>query len=107
MKKLIIVSLALSFLSVGCAMRTKILDASMVSMTRPSLAPNEKVTEKGPVSGRFCPDMSNDRGSKGLIDMSVRAAQEQNKVDFISNVSLWAEGNGCVAVEGTGLVVTK
>lgn len=85
----------------GCAMKTKILDASAISMTHTSLKEGEKLQETGPVTGKFCADTFGDKGQIGLLDESVKAAQTQNKIDYIMNASFWNEGQ-CISVEGTG-----
>lgn len=88
----------------GCAMKTKILDATAVSMTKGGLAEGEKLSETGPVSGKFCPDTWNDKGTFGIIDESVKHAQKEAGVDFILNASIWKDGS-CYTVEGTGAKV--
>lgn len=90
----------------SCAMRSKILDVSAVSMTRSHLNPGEKLQETGPVSGQYCSDTFGDRGAIGLIDECVKSAQSQSGVDYILNASIWAEGR-CVTVEGTGAKVAS
>jgi hypothetical protein len=86
---------------VGCAMKTKILDTAAISMTKAHLNEGEKLSETGPVTGQFCADTWNDKGSFGLIDECVKNAQQQSGVDFILNASVYRSGN-CVSVEGTG-----
>jgi hypothetical protein len=100
MKKIYLISISLLFLS-GCAMKTKILDTPAISMTHANLKPGEKLQETGPVSGKFCSDMWKDKGSFGLIDAAVTAAQDEHKIDFITNASFWND-SGCITVEGTG-----
>ena len=96
--------LAIAFLGSlsACAMKTKILDAGAVSMTRTSLAADQKLQEVGPVTGQFCSDSFHDSGNVGLIDEAVKAAQKQYSVDMITNASFYTTGNGCMMVEGTG-----
>lgn len=108
MKKMVLIAVVFggAVLS-GCAAKVKVLDAAMVSMTRQSLGPSETLAEKGNVSGMFCPDSFKDKGNQGLIDNAVRNAQEMNKVDFIGNVTVWRDGNGCVSIEGTGFTVKQ
>jgi hypothetical protein len=101
MKNLILTIGTFAFLLSGCAMRTKVLDAAAISMTRSNLNPGETLKEAGPVNGKFCVDTWNDKGSIGLIDNAVTAAQKQSQVDFILSASFWQEG-GCIDVEGTG-----
>lgn len=101
MKKQLIAFAALSLVLGGCAMRTKVLDTAAISMTKPSLAPGEKLKETGAVSGKFCADSFNDKGAIGLIDKCVEQAQTQNGVDWILNASFYSSGN-CMEVEGTG-----
>ncbi len=103
MKQFAFIILALGFLG-GCAMKTKILDASAVSMTHMHLKPGESLKETVPVTGKFCADTFGDKGSIGLIDESVKAAQQQFSVDYILNASFWNEG-ACISVEGTGAKV--
>ena len=91
-------------LASGCAMRTKVLDVQAVSMTRPSLGPGETLRETGPVKGEFCADSMRDakRGvAVGLMDEAVKRAQEEHKVDFITNATFYSSGS-CMIVEGTG-----
>ena len=108
MKKLMLIAaIGGGALLSACAAKVKVLDASMVSMTRHSLAPGEALAEKGNVSGMFCPDSFKDSGNQGLIDNAVRNAQEMNKVDFIGNVTVWRDGNGCVSIDGTGFTVKQ
>ncbi|QDK39525.1 hypothetical protein [Bdellovibrio sp. NC01] len=96
--------LAVAFLGSlsACAMKTKVLDAGAVSMTRTSLAPDQKLQEVGPVTGQFCSSTFGDKGVVGLIDEAVKNAQETNKVDMITAASFYTTGNGCMTVEGTG-----
>lgn len=91
-------------ISAGCAMKTKILDASAISMTYPSLKEGQKLQETGPVKGEFCSDTFGDKGQIGLIDECVKSAQAKTGVDYIMNASFWHEGK-CVSVEGTGAKV--
>ena len=88
----------------GCAMKTKILDTTAISMTRTNLKAGEKLQETGPVTGNFCMDSFNQKGSIGLLDESVKSAQTQYNVDYILNASFWQEGS-CISVEGTGAKV--
>lgn len=88
----------------ACAMKTKVMDVAAVSMTKSYMNPGESLKEMGPVTGKFCADQWNDKGSIGLFDESVKAAQTQSGVDYILNASFWREGN-CVTVEGTGAKV--
>jgi hypothetical protein len=90
----------------GCAMKTKILDTPAISMTRLHLNEGEKLRETGPVNGKFCPDAFGDKGTIGMIDRSVKDAQDQNGIDYILNASFWTEGT-CVSVEGTGAKVVS
>ena len=100
MKNTYLLIAALALLA-GCAMRTKILDAPAISMTQMNVPAGEKLQETGPVTGKFCPDSMNDKGTIGLLDESVKAAQAQSGVDWILNASFYMEGN-CIDVEGTG-----
>jgi len=95
-----------SLVMTGCAVKTKILDVSAVSMTHPSIKEGESLQEKGPVTGQFCMDTMNDKGSIGLIDEVVRNAQKQHNVDFITNAVVFQTGN-CVGIEGTGHNITS
>lgn len=88
-------------LTAGCAHRTKVLDAPAVSMTRTTLVPGESIRETGPVSGKFCADSMSDKGTIGLIDESVKAAQSAGQVDYVLNASFWRSAS-CMEVEGTG-----
>jgi hypothetical protein len=99
----LIALLSLTLLA-GCAMRQKVLDATAISMTHTQLSEGEKLQETGPVTGKFCTDMGNDKGSIGLIDESVKVAQKTHNVDYILNASFWNEGS-CMSVEGTGAKV--
>lgn len=111
MKNLILLTIATVALA-GCAVKQKVMDVSMVSMTHAYIPEGQKLVETGPVTGKFCLK-SSDRGNIGLFDETVKSAQEQHKVDFISNVSFWSEaefmGPVCTSLEGTGekLVATN
>src|SRR5438309_11881327 len=98
----LVLALALLGTLSACAMKTKVLDAGAVSMTRTSLAPGQKLQEVGPVTGEFCSDTFGDKGSIGLIDEAVKSAQTKHSVDMITNASFYTTGNGCMSVEGTG-----
>ncbi|MGE3681819.1 MAG: hypothetical protein AB7G93_08845 [Bdellovibrionales bacterium] len=87
-------------------MKTKILDTPAISMTHTNLKQGDKLQETGPVTGTFCPDTFGDKGSIGLLDESVKAAQTQHSVDYILNASFWREGN-CISVEGTGAKIAS
>jgi len=99
--KLVIALLAIACLP-ACAVKTKILDAPAVSMTYPSINAGQALRETGPVTGEFCSNAFSDKGTVGLIDEAVRAAQQKYSVDFITAASFYTTGNGCVSVEGTG-----
>lgn len=101
MKNLIIITFVASLVTAGCAMKQKIMDASLVSMTQTAVPEGAQLKDTGPVSGKFCADMMSNRGSIGLFDESVKNAQSTSGVDFISNATFWNE-DGCVTVEGTG-----
>jgi hypothetical protein len=88
----------------ACAMKQKVMDVAAVSMTKSYMNPGESLKEMGPVTGKYCADQWNDKGSIGLFDESVKAAQTQSGVDYILNASFWAEGS-CMTVEGTGAKV--
>jgi hypothetical protein len=100
MKNLMLLASAALLLG-GCAMRTKILDASAISMTQSHLPPGATLRETGTVTGKFCSDMMSDKGSIGLIDAAVKDAQQHNQVDWILNAGIWSDGS-CTEVEGTG-----
>lgn len=107
MRSLIVVlALGSIFLS-ACATKVKVLDASSISMTHFHLNEGEKLRETGPITGKFCPDAFKDKGNVGLIDQATMAAQEQNQVDFITNVSIWRESTGCLLIDGTGQKVVR
>ena len=101
MKNLILL-IAFGFVITSCAMKTKVMDVSVVSMTHTHVPPASKLQEKGPVSGTFCSDARNDKGAIGLFDEAIKSAQTQNSVDFITNVSFWRDEKGCILLEGTG-----
>ncbi len=100
MKNLIMLMAAVAVLG-GCAMKTKVLDAAAVSMTHYNLKEGESLQETGAVTGEFCTDMQNGKGTVGLFDEAIKNAQTQSGVDFILNASFWSTGK-CVSVEGTG-----
>lgn len=100
MKTLILVTLLLGITS--CAHRTKILDASAVSMTQTSVEPGQNLVEIGEVEGEFCANSMKDEGTIGLIDMAVTNAQQKSGADWIINASFWRTGAGCISVTGTG-----
>jgi len=101
MKNLILL-LSASLLFASCAMKQKVMDVSVVSMTQTHLPPAAKLQEKGPVSSTFCSDAMHDKGNIGLFDEAIKSAQTQNSVDFITNVSFWKDEKGCILLEGTG-----
>lgn len=101
MKNILLMAVAVLGLS-ACQMKQKVMDANIVSMTHTNVPEGMKLTEAGPVTGQFCSDMHNDRGTIGLFDEAVKSAQQTNKIDFITNVTFWRDGNGCVLLEGTG-----
>ena len=103
--KLILAAMALIFVS-GCAMKTKILDTAAISMTHGSLKEGERLKETGPVTGQFCAKTFDDKGNIGLLDESVKSAQTQAGVDYITNAVFWQEGS-CITVEGTGAKVVS
>lgn len=84
----------------ACAMKQKVLDVPAVSMTQSYLPQDKTLEETGPVTGSFCTSTDH-KGSYGLIDESVKNAQQTAKVDFIVNASFFQEGS-CMTVEGTG-----
>ena len=90
-------------LASGCAHKVTIMQANAVSMTKRNLSKGEKLTMTGPVNAKFCPESfkASSGETMGLIDEAVKAAQEQNNVDFIINATIFAEG-GCYGVEGDG-----
>jgi hypothetical protein len=107
MKNLKLVLIAMGMVvAAGCATKAKLMDAPMVSMTKYNSGDYE-LKEMGPITGKFCPDVQEDEGNMGLIDMSVMNAQKQSGADFISNVSVWAEAGGCTSIEGTGMKIVK
>ena len=61
----------------------------------------EALKETGPVSGEFCSDAWSDKGQMGLLDESIKHAQKQSGVDFITNVAFFSTGK-CILLEGTG-----
>jgi hypothetical protein len=101
MKKTILFAIAALALS-GCQMKQKVMDASIVSMTYTSLPADSKLADAGPVSGKFCSDSFNDKGSIGLFDEAVKSAQTTHKIDFITNATFWRDEHGCILLEGTG-----
>lgn len=103
MRNLLFALTALLMLS-GCAMRTKILDTQAISTTHFNLKDGEKLQEIGPVTGKFCPDTFGDKGSIGLVDESVKSAQQKYQVDWILNASFWRSAS-CIELEGTGAKV--
>jgi len=96
---LIIISLLLG----ACAMKQKVLDVSAVSMTHSNIPQGKTLEEKGTVKGSFCTN-NDHKGTFGLIDESVKNAQQTAKVDFLLNASFFQEGS-CMTVEGTGAVI--
>ncbi len=101
MKNLIIL-MATGLMFAGCAMKQKVMDVSVVSMTQSHMPPAGQLEDKGPVSGTFCSDAMHDKGNIGLFDEAIKSAQSQHSVDFITNVSFWRDEHGCVLLEGTG-----
>jgi hypothetical protein len=87
--------------AVGCNSKQKIMDASLVSMTHSSIPEGARLQDQGPVSGRFCSNLTGDKGTLGLFDEAIKNAQSTSGVDFIANATFWNE-SGCVSVEGTG-----
>lgn len=99
MKTIILILAAM--IVTGCAMKTKVLDATAVSMTHFNLKEGERLEETGAVAGEFCTDLTGDSGNIGLFDEAIKAAQTKAGVDFILNASFWSSGK-CVSIEGTG-----
>lgn len=99
MKNLFIIS-GFVILTSACATKQKILDVSAASMTKASIAADEKLQDTGPVTGEFC-SSSDDKGTVGLMDQALKNAQDQHKVDFLTNVTFWSTGK-CMIVEGSG-----
>jgi hypothetical protein len=97
----LVLAITVALVAFGCAMKTKVMDVSMVSMTHPYLPEGSRLEDKGPVSGKFCADSFNDKGSVGLFDEAISAAQKEHDVDFITTASFFREGN-CVSIEGNG-----
>ncbi len=100
MKTLIIAALLVG--ATSCAHKVKILDASAVSMTQTSVEPGANLVEIGDVESEFCPDSMKDEGTIGLLDMAIQNAQMKSGADWITNVSFWRDGKGCISVTGTG-----
>ncbi len=101
MKNSIFYSFLALTLTSGCAMKQKILDVNGISMTHQNVPDGQRLQEVGPVAGKFCPKTFKDKGAIGLLDESVRDAQNQYKIDFILNAAFYRAG-ACVEVEGTG-----
>ena len=97
----LLIALGLLF-TAGCVSKVKVMDVSVVSMTHSHLPLGAKLEEKGPVTGSFCADISNDKGNVGLFDEAIKSAQSQSSVDFITNVTFWRDQKGCILLEGTG-----
>lgn len=91
----------------GCTMKQKILDAGAVSMTHSALQPGDTLREKGPVTGTWCYS-SSDSGTVGMMDETVRNAQKENNVDYITNAAFFVGPKpGCMMVEGTGNMIVS
>jgi hypothetical protein len=101
MKKISILMLGLA-LTAGCAMKQKVLDASVVSMTQTHMPDGSKLQEVGAVTGTFCADAMHDKGPMGLFDEAVKDTQTKNNIDFITNATFWRDEHGCILLEGTG-----
>ncbi|MEO0336226.1 MAG: hypothetical protein AAF202_07520, partial [Pseudomonadota bacterium] len=54
----------------GCSGRAKLLEASMVSMTKYNSGDYE-LKETGPIKGKFCSDLDDEEVGAGLIDLAV------------------------------------
>lgn len=100
MKTILLITLLMGMTS--CAHKVKILDASAVSMTQDSLAPNQNLVEIGDIESEFCPSTFGDSGQIGLLDQAISNAQKKSGADWIMNASFWRDGNGCISVTGTG-----
>ena len=109
MKTLSIFSTIVLSALAGCSARYAIMTAPAVSMTQPSFQPGHQDTAGGHVDAEYCqgdePVSSKDR-NVGLIDEAVLKAQQQSKADYLSDVTIWADGD-CIAVEGTAMKVTS
>ena len=103
MKNILIIT-ALTLL-VGCSHRVKILDVGAVSMSKYHLKKGQTATEKEmEAEGRFCPDPFNQQGQIGMMDEAIKDAQKNSKADYLTNVTVYREGN-CVVVTGTPMKI--
>jgi len=103
MKTLIIGLLLLS----SCANQRKvILVTPVVSMSKYSLKPNQKVIMKDEIEGKFCAEAFRKSGSYGLIDEAIKDAQRKSRADFIYDATVSQQGH-CTFVSGTAAHIKK
>lgn len=106
MNKIILSALSgLLLISAGCATRQPILTTPAVSMTQPSIAPDYKGKDLGPVTSRYCygDEAQTKKGdSVGLMDEVIYRAQQDSKANYITNATFFTEGK-CIVLEGTAM----
>ena len=93
----------------GCS--HQIMEAQLVSMTKPNLPASAKPKSKGDVSGKFCvgdPAQKAAGGIIGLMDEAVIRAQTKHKCDYIRHAR-FIQHDGffkhCMEVVGEGLAL--
>ena len=74
-------------------------------MTHPSFPPGAQASAGQHVDAEYCtgddPIVSKDN-NVGLIDEAIMKAQQQAGADYLTDVTIWSDGN-CIAVEGTAM----
>jgi hypothetical protein len=90
----------------GCALRSPLMKAPLVSETLDSVDPSVKHQELGPVSARYCPGedplVSRDKSQIGMLDEVIYRAQKDKNADYIRDADFSMEGN-CVVLEGVAM----
>lgn len=103
-----IVALSLIGGASGCAMRSPLMKAPVVSQTMDSIDPKAKTEDLGPVSARYCPgetpSATSDPNDIGLLDEVIFRAQTSKDASYIRDANFMMEGN-CVVLEGIAMKV--
>lgn len=104
MRTLAILSMAALSLG-GCAARYALLTVPAISMTQPSFEPTHKGAQGSRIEATYCqgeaPISSHDN-NVGLIDEVVLKAQKQSGASYLSDVTIFRDGQ-CVVVDAIAM----